>query len=465
MALFFFFSFGCIVICMKIVILGAGRRGIRLARFLVEEQNDVILLDDNPSNVSKALTSVDCLAYECSGTDIDQLASFEISDADAFIALTGSDETNLVSCGIVSSNFNIPTTIASVRNLSYTNTESFMGISHIVNPYQEVARHIWKELDKGIYSDVIMFEHSSLLLNNVYVDDSSPYQNMSLKDIRKTFDGNFLIAAISRNEDIIVPSGDTVIKKGDTLGIIADNEALEDIFHIEESKKKRGRRICIVGGTKITDFLLHNLTERQRKNTTVIIKDSVIADEIASKYPGVLTINDNITNEGIFSQENLENNDVIVCISDNDELNIISASYAKTMGIKNAMALIIKNPEYIRMTRHMGIDSLISSQDVTVDSILKYLQGKNISSRHKMFDGRLETFEFEVPKDSPLIGRKLMDINMKDKGIIGGVTNPKTNTNIIPSGTYEITSGDILVLITLSKSNMFIQDLLSGKEN
>lgn len=449
---------------MKIVILGAGRRGIRLARFLVEEQNDVILIDDNPTNVSKALTSVDCLAYECSGTDIDDLASLGIDDSDAFIALTGSDETNLVSCGIVSSNFKIPVTIASVRNLSYTNTDSIMGITHIVNPYQEVARHIWKEIDKGIYSDVIMFENSALLLNNVFVDENSPYLDMSLKDIRKNFGGNFLIAAISRDEDIIVPSGDTVIRKGDTLGVIADSDALEDLFHSEEKKKKRSRRICIVGGTKITDFLLHDLSERQRRNTTVIIKDPEFSNAISSKYPDVLTINDNIINEGIFSQENLDNNDVIICITDNDELNIISASYAKTMGIKNAMALIIKNPDYMRMTRHMGIDSLISSQDVTVDSILKYLHGTNISSMHKMFDGRLETFEFKVPDNSPLIGRKLMDINMKERGIIGGVTNPSDNTNIIPSGTYEIKSGDILVLIILSKSNMFIQNLLSGEE-
>ncbi|MCR5760950.1 MAG: Trk system potassium transporter TrkA [Sphaerochaetaceae bacterium] len=450
---------------MKIVILGAGRRGIRLARFLVEEQNDVILIDDNPGNVAKALTSVDCLAFECSGTNIDDLASLEIRDADAFIALTGSDETNLVSCGIVSSNFNIPVTIASVRNLSYTNTDSIMGITHIVNPYQEVARHIWKEIDKGIYSDVVMFEHSALLLNNVFVDENSPYQDMSLKDIRKNFSGNFVIAALSRDEDVMVPSGDTVIKKGDTLGVIADNDSLEDLFHTEDQKKQRSRKICIVGGTKITDFLLHDLTMRQRRNTTVIIKDPEFATDISSKYPEVLTINDNIINEGLFAQENLDNNDVMVCITDNDELNIISASYAKTMGIKNSMALIIKNPDYLRMTRHMGIDSLISSQDVTVDSILKYLHGKNISSMHKMFDGRLETFEFKVPADSPLIGKKLMDINMKEKGIIGGVTNTKDKSNTIPTGTYEIRSGDILLLITLSKSNMFIQNLLSGKES
>lgn len=446
---------------MKVVILGAGRRGNRLAKSLVEEQYNVILMDHNSSCVSNALTSVDCLAVQCNGTDIDDLAQAGVADADAFIALTGSDEINLVSCGIVSSHFKVPVTIASVRSLSYTNTDSLMGISHIVNPYQEVAKHIWREIDKGIYSDMVMFEHSALLMNKIHVDDNSPYVNKTLKEMRKSTSGNFVIVAISRGDEAIVPSGETVIEAGDTLAVISDDETLENVFMTKTLFTQKAKKICVFGGTMITEFLLHNLNKQQRKSTTVLIKDPERALEISAMYPDVLTIQESSINEMLFIQENLMSNDVMVCITDNDELNLITASYAKTMGVKNSMALLIKNPDYISMMSHLGINSLISSQDVTVDSIIKYLHGKNISSVHRLFDGKLETFEFRVPSDSSLIGKRLMDINMRGKGIIAGVTNLKDNTNIIPTGTYTIKHDDVLVLVILSKANQLIQNILS----
>ena len=131
---------------MKVVILGAGRRGIRLAKHLVEENKDVIIIDEHAEDVSKAMSKVDCLAITGSGTNLEDMRKAGLNEAHAFIALTGSDETNLVSCGIAASEFRVPLTIASIRNLSYTGangiTNSLMGISHLVNPSQETAQHI-----------------------------------------------------------------------------------------------------------------------------------------------------------------------------------------------------------------------------------------------------------------------------------------------------------------------------------
>ena len=153
---------------MKVAILGAGRRGIRLARHLVEENKDVIIIDEDADDINDAMSKVDCLGFTGSGTNLEDLSDAGIDDADAFIALTGSDETNLVSSGIASSEFHIPLTIASIRNLSYTGYSgigtSLMGITHIVNPTQEVAQYIYEDVERGIYSDIISFENSSLVL-------------------------------------------------------------------------------------------------------------------------------------------------------------------------------------------------------------------------------------------------------------------------------------------------------------
>ncbi len=164
---------------MKVVILGAGRRGIRLARHLVEENKDVIIIDEDLDDVNTAMSKVDCLAVKGSGTSLEDLSDAGLADADAFVALTGSDEINLVSSGIAASEFNVPLTIASIRNLSYTGYSgigtSLMGITHIVNPTQEVAEYIYQDVERGIYSDIISFENSSLLLYNIYVGKDSPY--------------------------------------------------------------------------------------------------------------------------------------------------------------------------------------------------------------------------------------------------------------------------------------------------
>ena len=214
---------------MKIVILGAGRRGVRLAKHLTEENKDVIIIDEDIEDVNNAMAKVDCLAVKGSGTSLEDLSDAGLADADAFVALTGSDETNLVSCGIAASEFKVPLTIASIRNLTYTGYNgvgnSLMGISHIVNPTQEVAQYIYQDVERGIYSDIISFENSSLLLYNVYVEKDSPYANQMVKELRKNINANFIIAALQRNGVALVPSGDTVVRTGDTLSLVAQEES------------------------------------------------------------------------------------------------------------------------------------------------------------------------------------------------------------------------------------------------
>lgn len=443
---------------MKIVILGAGRRGIRLAKHLISEKKDVVILDNNPISVQKALDRVDCLALCINGTDVESLKEAGISDTDAFIALTGSDETNLVSCGIVSETFKTDLTIAVVRNLSYTKTNSLMGIKYIVNPYQEVASHIYKEIEQGIYTDIISFENSELVLYNVFVDEDSKFSGKVLMNLREDIPGQFIIAAISRNGQAFVPSGETVIQTGDTLSVVVPEERAEEILKTSGLKRQKPKKIAIIGGTKVTDFLLMQFSYRERKNITVIARDKEACNSLAQLYPETLIINDNIASEGLFKREGLGNYDLFIGITDNDELNIISSSYAEHIGVKNSMALITKSPDYLVMANHMGIDSLISVQDVTADSIMRYLNGDNISSIHSLYNGKLMAFEYKISKESKLCNTLLKDINMRGKGIIAGIQKGN-GTTVIPSGVYQIESSDTLILVIERSSLDYIQEL------
>ncbi len=448
---------------MKVVILGAGRRGIRLAKHLVEENKDVIIMDEDADDVNNAMTRVDCLAVMGSGTNLDDLREAGLDNANAFIALTGSDETNLVSCGIAATEFKVPLTIASIRNLSYSTSNgasrSLMGISHIVNPNEEAASHIYQDIERGIYSDIISFDTSSLVLYNVYVEKASQYANRAVKKIRQEIKANFIIAALNRNGEAIVPSGDTLVMPGDTLSLVAKEDSVETILQTVGRRRQKPRKIAIVGAGEVTDFLIRKFTPVQQRNLILIEKNKETCEAIANKYPNVLVLNADITSEGLIKEENLSNRDLILCLTDSDELNIITASYAKHFGIKNSMALVTRNPNYIRMASHMDIDSVISTQDVTVDSLKKYLHGNNIASMHSLFDGQIEAFEVQIPENGSIAGKLLKDIDMRGKGIIAGVTKPNSNT-IIPGGLYKIQANDKLVLVIERKYTQTIQELL-----
>ena len=448
---------------MKVVILGAGRRGIRLARHLVEENKDVIIIDEDAEDVNTAMAKVDCLAIKGSGTSLEDLSDAGIDDADAFVALTGSDETNLVSSGIASSEFKVPLTIASIRNLSYTGYSgignSMMGITHIVNPTQEVAQYIYQDVERGIYRDIISFENSSLLLYNVYVEKGSPYADKIVKDLRKELNANFIIAALSREGEALVPSGDTVVRPGDTLSLVAQEESVKKLLSSVGRKSMRAKHIAIVGASQVADFLLRAIPKYQHKDITLIDKDKDVCEHMATVYPDVLVLNADITNEAVFEEEGLGTYDLMLCLTSNDELNIITASYAKHFGIKNSLALVSHNPNYIRMADHLDIDNIISTQDVTVDSLMRYMHGKNVSSTHSLFDGQIEALEFTIAEGNPIIGRALKDIDMRGKGIIAGVTK-KDGSTLIPGGLYVIEHGDALITVIERKSTDFIQRLL-----
>lgn len=449
---------------MKVVILGAGRRGIRLARHLVEENKDVIIIDEDAEDVNTAMSKVDCLAIRGSGTSLEDLSDAGVDDADAFVALTGSDETNLVSSGIASSEFKVPLTIASIRNLSYTGYSgignSLMGITHIVNPTQEVAQYIYQDVERGIYSDIITFENSSLLLYNVYVEQDSPYTDKLVRQLRQELNATFIIAALNRNGEALVPSGDTVVKPGDTLSLVAPEESVNQLLSSVGRKSMKAKRIAIVGASQVADFLLRAIPKYQHRDIALIDKDKDVCEHMATIYPDVLVLNADITSEGVFEEEGLGNYDLILCLTSDDELNIITASYAKHYGIKNSLALVSSNPNYVRMADHLDIDSIISTQDVTVDSLMRYLHGQNVSSMHSLFDGQIEAFEFTIAEDNPIVGTALKDIDMRGKGIIAGVTKPDGRT-VIPGGLYVVQGGDALITVIERKSTDFIQKLLN----
>ncbi|MGE4453729.1 MAG: Trk system potassium transporter TrkA [Sphaerochaeta sp.] len=446
----------------KVIILGAGRRGLGLAKQLITDGKDVVILDSSFERVEQAVSKLDCLGVLGNGTDLAKLTEAGVAQAEAFVAVTDSDEINLVSCGLVSSSFPETKTVAAIRSLVYTGTEGLkeglLGIDFIVNPNAETARSLYNIIEQGVNGNVLSFSNSRLLLYNFYIEKQSSYVGSSISEMRSKLDADFVIAAIKRRGQVLVPSGETTIQGEDTLSIIAETQEVTDILKTVGKLQKRPNNMVLVGASKITRAMLNRMSPSMRSKVTIVDQDPEVCKEFSERFREILVIKADITDEDIMAEEQLGSYDLLIALTDNDELNIITASYAKRIGIMRSMALIKQNNNYSRMASYLGIDVVISTTDTTVDSLLRYLRGTNVSSVHSLFNGQMEVYEFVIHPQSTACGKQLKDIDMRKKAIVAGITD-STGKSSIPTGFSTLNDGDTVVVATLRKATEFIQKL------
>ncbi len=433
-----------------------------MAKQLITDGKDVVILDNSFERVEMAVSKLDCLGVLGNGTDIDKLTEAGVEQAEAFIAVTNSDEINLVSCGLVSSSFPNTKTVAAIRSLIYTGSgglkEGLLGIDYIVNPNAETARSIFTIIEQGVNGNLLAFSNSKLLLYNFYIEKNSTYVGTTVSEMRSKLNAEFVIASIKRRGQVLVPSGETTIQAEDTLSIIAESQEVTDILKTVGKLQKRPNNMVLVGASKITRALLNRMSPAMRSKVTIVDQDPEVCKDFSERFREILVIKADITDEDIMAEEQLGSYDLLVALTDNDELNIITASYAKRIGIMRSMALIKQNNNYSRMASYLGIDVVISTTDTTVESLLRYLRGSNVSSVHSLFNGQLEVYEFIIHADSDVCGKQLKDINMRKKAIVAGITNDE-GKSIIPNGYSTLNEGDTVVVAALRQATDFIQKL------
>lgn len=451
---------------MKVVIFGAGRRGLRLARHLIKEKKEVTFLDTSQKNCMAAQSKLDCMAVCGSATDIDKLIEAGCANADAVIAVTNSDETNLVSCGIVSSQWPNVETIAAIRAISYLGTNTYdkkiLGITHIVNPEQEAASRIAGIIQSGLFSDIIYFKGTEFILFTKTITRESPLYGKNLIQMKREFPGRYVVAGIKRNENVFTPSGATELFENDEIAIVADDDESTSLFHaLGGFVSTKLKRMIMIGGTRIASYLLKLLPESFRRCVTLIEKDMQVCNEFIEAFPSTLVLNGAITDELLWEEEDFEKADLIISITENDELNIITASYAKKVGIKRSIALIKTNQNYISFARNMDIDAPISTTDATVDTLMKHLRGAGVSTLHSVFNGELEVYEYVLTESFKELGKQLKDVNLKGKCIIAGVKRSNLD-NFIPDGNYTFSAGDTLLVAAAHHDNDFVTEFFGA---
>ena len=440
-----------LLIPMKTVIIGAGQVGYNLAEQLVLEKRDVVLIERDPTRAEFASAHLDCMVIRGEGNNMDDIRQAGTADADFFVAATDSDEVNIISCFLVGAEFERPTRIARVRNLAYLKTKMFanphLGIDFVVNQETEAAKAIINTVRHGATTDVTVFENTKMELRKLFVDHRSFFRNKSLKKIKSSIEEPFLVAGIIREGDVIIPTGNTQVLENDHIYLAATEKSLETVLHKVGKVRSRLQHIVIVGGSAIGQYVAGYLAG-QGYHIKLVDRDPIRCRELAESLPSVLVLHGDISDEGIFQDEQLGDSDLIITTTDNEELNILAAVYAKSQGAHRALSLVSK-ANYLTVAANLGIDATVSPKLSSVNTILRFLRRGNVRSVQTLFDGKTEVIEFTVTENSDVAGMALKDIRIPKNALILAVRRP--DLDIIPDGNTNLNPGD--VVMTFTKKN------------
>jgi len=451
---------------MKKIIVGAGNVGLQLARKLIEEKHDVVLIERNIDKVRKAGGSLDCMVIHGEVNNRDILKQASINEADFFISVTESDELNMIACGMVASEYKVPYKIARVRNFEYTSSsiaqKPFLGIDYVVNPEVEAARAILRSIEHGAISDIINFEGTTFQMRTMVIGEYSRFRDRRIEDIKSEVQYDFIVAVIVRENGYIIPQGDTIIRERDTLYLIGTLAHLQTAFETEGKPRKELRKIVVVGGGRIGSYvtrsliknneresfisrMLESFVPRQKRNVVIIEQDYDRSKQLAEEFSQALVLYGDVSDEGLLEENGLADYDLLISATGNQELNLVTSMYAKSIGIKRSIALVNKN-DFLKMASKLSVDTTISMNNAVVNSILKLVRKGKVHSIHAISGGNLEVIEMSVDNGCQVANRMIKDIKLPYHSLILFIS--RGDENYLPHGNDMLLGGDNIVLIT-----------------
>jgi trk system potassium uptake protein TrkA len=467
---------------MHIIIVGAGMVGTQLAKHLIHERHDVSIIESNEERARYASNRIDCMVIHDEGNSIKALEEAGIAKADALVCVTDSDEVNMIICGLAASHYGKNSgllKIARVRNddymhLSRTGDKQVLGIDHFIHPNMEASRSIIKAIEHGAMGHVIAFSNTAYELGSIDIAPGSAFDGLALTDYRNLVLVESLVTLLERGGKVLLPSGATVLAKGDRVHILADRKDLPEIFKFAGETQKPIRKIGIVGGGRLGSLLaeglldknsffetpehsgpqdakpnlifplLKTLIPRSSRRIVIIEQDYRLCKELAARFPEALVLNEDISDESFVNEEELDDLDLLVTTTNNQELNIITAVYLKSRGIERTISLVT-GAGYAAMARQLGVDVVIPMKSVVVDSILSHLMGSGVKEVHHIGDGSVDIIEVEIAKDAPVVNMPISEFKLSAGGLLMLVN--RGGDSFIPKGGYVFSEGDQLVLI------------------
>ena len=442
---------------MKIVIIGLGTIGYNILKSIDRVSHTITVIDQDKDKIESVIEHYDVFGVVGNGACRDIQQEAEVGSADLVIVLTKSDELNILAC-LVAKNIGAKNTIARVRNPEYRSQimdmQDSLGISMIVNPEMDTAREIFNLISLPSIAQIERFAKGRALLVEIEIEDKNVLIGETLISLGKKLKTKVLICAVQRGSEVIIPSGNFTIEKGDRIYFTADANSLGAFLNEINLVRSPLRRVMIVGGDKIGFYLADQLSDKGYK-IKLIEHDKGRAEELATLLPKVTVLEGNGTQHDLLIEEGIEAMDAFVALTNIDEENMIVSMFANKMKVRKTITQI-KNDSLYAMLDELAIKNNVSPTNIVANRILSYVRaldnsrGSNVLTLYRLVNNQVEALEFAVRTQSKLFGKPLKELTLKANCLIACII--RGEQVIIPNGSSTIEVGDNVVVVTTHKN-------------
>lgn len=452
---------------MKIVIIGDGKVGYKLAKQLSEENYDIVLIDNNEGKLKEAINRLDIFCITGDGASVEIQKEADVPHADLVIACASTDEFNMVTC-LLAKRLGAKHTIARVRNPIYYQQidilKEDLHLSMAVNPELTVAGEIARVLLFPAASKVETFVKGRMELVEFPIPNPSRLTGMTLAEMYQKFQIKLLVCAVKRGKDVYIPDGSFELKAGDRLHIAATHREMEMFFKSLGDRNSKIKKVMICGGGRVGYYLARQLVSLGMQVKLIEINQKK-AEELSELLPKANIINGDAADHDLLVEEGIDNADAFIALTGMDEENIIMALFAKTQNVPKIIAKVNEDTR-AQMVEGLGIDSIVSAKSATADAIMSYVRARqnsyrsaNVETMYYLVEGKVEALEFIIKKDADYVGVPLKDLPTKPNNLIACIG--RRRTIIIPNGDDCLQVGDSVVVVTKERKIQDIEDIFA----
>ncbi len=446
---------------MRVIIIGAGKVGFKLAEKLSQENHEVLVIEQNEDRRKILQENLDVLVSGGNGASPRVLSDAGITRTDLLIAVTDQDEVNMLAC-MVGKRAGVTRTIARVRSPEYVQHDQalfreWMGIDLLINPEMVTALEILQILKTPAALDVEEFAEGLVRLLEVKLRSDSPLSNIQLKDL--TLPASILVVGILRQDKMIIPNGNDMLLADDHVFFIGEHDAIVDFEGNFNNKRSKVERVMIIGAGRVGRNLAV-LLEQSGISVKIIDRDPERCDATACILNQGIVLNGDGTDIDLLMQEGAGEADAIVCLTNDDKLNLLVALLAKRLGAKKTFVRVGRS-EYASIMQQVGVDVALSPQIITASVILRFIRQGDVVSLMLFEGAKAEAMEFIVQNDSKIAGKPLRNIHFPAHSLIGMVV--RDGSALIPDGNMILRAHDRAVIFTLPGKAKSISSLFQGQ--
>jgi trk system potassium uptake protein len=443
---------------MRVIICGAGQVGYGIAERLAAERNDVSVIDTSPDLIRAIRDTLDVRGFIGHGSHPDVLEAAGAQQADMIIAVTLYDEVNMVACQVAHSLFNVPTKIARIRSQSYLRahyqdlfSRDNMPIDVIISPELEVGEMVLRRIALPGANDIMRFADDKVAMVAIDCLEECPVINTPLAQLSELFpDLPSTVVGVQRNGRVFIPHSADQLVAGDLAYVVTTKDQVRRTLGLFGHEEAEATRIVIAGGGNIGLYVARTLEARQSSTRVKIIEHTrERAVAIADQLRRTVVLHGSALDQQLLLEADVPEADLMVALTNSDQVNILSSVMAKRLGCKTNLALI-NNPSYHDLTMTLGIDAQVNPRSVTISRVLQHVRRGRIRAVHSIHRGAAEIIEAEALETSPLVGSALRDLQLPEGMRIGAVY--RAGEVIKPSGDLRIKPKDRVVIFSLESA-------------